>query len=55
MPSSIEIGLLVPEEKIFEGFVIYGHGGHLGHMTSIIYNYIHWFSHPVDASYKIWL
>ena len=23
-------------EKIFEGFFLYGHGSHLGHMTSII-------------------
>ena len=28
----VEIGLLVSENKIFEG----GHGGHLGHVTSII-------------------
>ena len=32
----MEIGLLVPE-KIFEGFfTIYGHSGHLGHVTSIM-------------------
>ena len=31
------IGPQVPEKKIFEGFVtIYGHGGHLGHVTSIM-------------------
>ena len=36
MPSFVEIGLLGPE-KIFEGFFsIYGHGGHLDHVTSII-------------------
>ena len=52
----VEISLPVPK-KIFEGFLtIYGHGGHLGHMTSIILFYIHiWFSLPIDASYKIWL
>ena len=35
MPSFTEINLLV-SEKIFEGFYhifIYGHGGHLGHVT----------------------
>ena len=33
----MEIGLPVPEKKIFEGFfTIYGHGGHLGHVTSIM-------------------
>ena len=27
----------LPEKKIFEGFfTIYGHGGHLGHVTSIM-------------------
>ena len=32
----MEIGLPVPE-KIFEGFfTMYGHGGYLGHMTSIM-------------------
>ena len=31
----------VPEEKIFEGFfTIYGHGGQLGQVTWIIYEYI---------------
>ena len=33
----LEISPPVPEKKIFKGyFTIYGHGGHLGHMTSII-------------------
>ena len=33
----MEIGPLVPEKKIFEGFLtIYGRGSHLGHMTIII-------------------
>ena len=32
----MEIGLPVLEKKIFIGcFTIYGHGGHLGHVTSI--------------------
>ena len=26
------------EEDFFKGFTIYGHGGHLGHVTSIISN-----------------
>ena len=38
MPSFIEIVPSVPEKKIFEGFfTIYGHGGHLGHVTWNIY------------------
>ena len=33
----MEISLLVPEKKIFKGFLtIYGHGDHLGHVTSIM-------------------
>ena len=35
-PSFVEIGYLVPEKKIFDVFSIYGHGGHLGLVTSII-------------------
>ena len=35
--SFVEIGLPVLEKKIFEGiFFIFGHGGHLGHVTSIL-------------------
>ena len=42
MPSFVEISLLVPEKKIFEGFfTIYGHGGHLGHVTSIVSSDFH--------------
>ena len=34
IPSFVEIGLPVPEKKIFEVFFfIYGHGGHLGRVT----------------------
>ena len=43
MPSFVEIGPVVPEKKNFEGFLpytVYGHGGHLGHVTWIIYIYI---------------
>ena len=41
MPSFIENGPLVREKKIFEGFfTIYRHGGHLGHVTWIIYIHI---------------
>ena len=41
MPSFVEIGPPVPEKKIFEGFfTIYGHGGHLGPVSWIIYIYI---------------
>ena len=37
MPSFKIIGLLVLEKKIFKVFIIYGHGGHLGHVTWTIY------------------
>ena len=36
IPSFVKIGLPIPVKKIFQGFTIYGHGGHLGHVTSII-------------------
>ena len=37
-----EISPPVPEKKIFKGFyTIYGHGGHLGHVTSIISTNFH--------------
>ena len=41
MPSCFEIGPPIPE-KISKGFftILYGHGGHLGHVTLIIYIYI---------------
>ena len=36
MPSFVKIGPAVLENKIFEGFfTIYGHGGHLGHVTQM--------------------
>ena len=42
IPSFVEISQPVPEKKIFEGFfTIYGHGGHLGHVTSIISSDFH--------------
>ena len=42
IPSFVEIGLPVPEKKIFEGvFTIYGCGGHLGHVTSIMSSDFH--------------
>ena len=38
MPSFKIIGLLVLEKKFFlKVFTIYGHGGHLGHLTWTIY------------------
>ena len=41
MPSFFEIDPPVLEKKIFEGFfAIYGHRGHLGHVTWIIYIHI---------------
>ena len=43
IPSFVEIGLPVPE-MIFEGFfTIYGRGGHLGHVTSIMSSDFHFF------------
>ena len=37
IPSFVEIGLPVLEKKISKGFfTIYGHGGHLGHVTRIM-------------------
>ena len=38
IPSFVEISQLVPEEKSFETcvFTIYGSGGYLGHVTSIM-------------------
>ena len=37
IPSFVKIGLPVLEKKIFERFfTIYGHGGHLGHVTRIM-------------------
>ena len=40
--SFVEIGLPVPEKKIFRrAFTIYGCGGHLGHVTSIMSSYFH--------------
>ena len=37
IPSFMEICQPVPEKKIFEVFfTIYGHGSHLGHVTSIM-------------------
>ena len=37
----MEIGLPVLEKKIFEGFLQYGRGGHLGHVTSIMSSDFH--------------
>ena len=42
IPSFVEIGPPVPEKKIFERFfIIYGRGGHLGHVTSIMSSDFH--------------
>ena len=54
MPSFVEIGPVVLEKKNFEGVLnIYEHGGHLGHVTWIIFNTL--VPLPIDASYKILL
>ena len=37
IPSFMKIGTPVPNKRIFERFfTIYGRGGHLGHVTSIM-------------------
>ena len=36
IPSFMEIGPPVPEKKFLRLFNIYGRGGHLGHVTSIM-------------------
>ena len=36
LPNFKVIGLLVPEKKIFKVFTIYGHGGHLSHVTMTV-------------------
>ena len=42
IPSFVGIGPSVPEKKNFEGvFTIYGRGGHLGHVTSIMSSDFH--------------
>ena len=42
IPCFVEISLPVPEKKIFEGFfTIYGHGGHLGHVTNMMSSDFH--------------
>ena len=40
IPSFVEIGPPVPE-KMFEGFLPYMGGGHLGHVTSIMSSDFH--------------
>ena len=37
MPSFKIIEILVLKKKSFKGFNLYGHGGHLGHVTWTIY------------------
>ena len=41
IPSFMEIGPPVLEKKIFKVFAIYGHGGHLGLVTSIMLRNFH--------------
>ena len=42
------------EEDFLKVFTIYGHGGHLGHVTWTIYtNFL--FPLPKEAPHKIWL
>ena len=41
IPSFMKIGLPVLEKKILKVFTIYGHGGHLGHVTRIMLSNFH--------------
>ena len=42
IPGFVEIGPPVPVKKIFEGFLpLYGCGGHIGHVTSIMSSDFH--------------
>ena len=56
MPSVKMIGFLVLE-KIFKGFLvltIYGHGGHLGHVTCTIYiNFLSHFPRRIHMKFGI--
>ena len=51
MPSFKIIGLLVLEKEVLKGYTIYGHGGHLGHVTCTIY--IYFFPLPKKAPHEI--
>ena len=51
MPSFKIIGLLVLEKKIF---TIYGHGGHLGHVTCAFYiNFLSHFPRRIHMKFGI--
>ena len=41
------------EEDFFKVFTIYGHGGHVGHVTQLIYINFHFYS-PLKLSYELW-
>ena len=41
IPSFLEIGPPVPEKIFLKGFTIYGRGGQLGHVTSIMSSDFH--------------
>ena len=50
------MGRLVPEKKILKVFTIYGHGGHLGHVTWTIYLNVHsLFTRGGGGPHEIWL
>ena len=54
LPSFVEIGLPVPEKKIFEMFFpLYGRGVNLDHVTSIIWSCGQHYMNKFK--YKIWL
>ena len=54
MPSFEIIGLLVLEKKILKVFTIYGHGGHLGHVTCNLYiNFCSHFPRKVHMKFGI--
>ena len=53
MPSLIEIGLPVPEKKIFEGFLPYMGMVRPSWSCDLDYLHTHWLSLPIDALHKI--
>ena len=50
MQCFVEIGLLVPEKKIFESVLTY-----MGMAAILVTRPEHWFPLPIDTSYQIWL
>ena len=43
------------EENFLKVFTIYGHGGHIGHVTLMVCLFIFSFPQPQEALQEIWL